>query len=128
MDNKIDNKQPKLFLFHPTSVIILILLDWGGFLLEVPQILSPVTMVLTFLGIFLVSGLLIFLLQQHFAGESKKEAIIKATLGGLICAVPAPVMASFIGSIILALSGFENIKQFGLEGIIGMFKKQEKSD
>jgi len=43
----------------------------------------------------------------------------------LICAVPAPVMASFIGSIILALSGFENIKQFGMEGIKRMFSKQE---
>jgi hypothetical protein len=119
------NKEVKTYLFHPTAVIILILLDWGGFLFEVPQIISPVTLIFTFILIFLVAFGLIYMLQQHFAGDSKKDAVMKGLLGGLICAVPAPVMASFIGSIILALSGFENIKQFGVEGLKKMFSKQE---
>lgn len=125
MSEKEINKEVKTYLFHPTAVIILILLDWGGFLFEVPQIISPLTLIFTFIVIYLISFLLIYSLQQHFAGDSKKDALMKGLLGGLICAVPAPVMASFIGSIILALSGFENIKQFGMEGIRKMFSKQE---
>jgi|GEM_PF-2652554 len=124
MAEKEIKKEVKTYLFHPTAVIILILLDWGGFLFEVPQIISPLTLIFTFFVIYLISFLLIYSLQQHFAGDSKKDALMKGLLGGLICAVPAPVMASFIGSIILALSGFENIKQFGMEGIRKMFSKQ----
>lgn len=125
MAEKEIKKEVKTYLFHPTAVIILILLDWGGFLFEVPQIISPLTLIFTFFVIYLISFFLIYSLQQHFAGDSKKDALMKGLLGGLICAVPAPVMASFIGSIILALSGFENIKQFGMEGIRKMFSKQE---
>lgn len=125
MAEKEIKKEVKTYLFHPTAVIILILLDWGGFLFEVPQIISPLTLIFTFIVIYLISFLLIYSLQQHFAGDTKKDALMKGLLGGLICAVPAPVMASFIGSIILALSGFENIKQFGMEGIRKMFSKQE---
>lgn len=125
MAEKEIKKEVKTYLFHPTAVIILILLDWGGFLFEVPQIISPLTLIFTFIVIYLISFFLIYLLQQHFAGDSKKDALMKGLLGGLMCAIPAPVMASFIGSIILALSGFENIKQFGMEGIRKMFSKQE---
>jgi len=116
----------KVFLFHPTAVIVLILLDWGGFLFEVPQLWSLFTMILTGLGIFTISGGLIYALQRHFTLDDKRAALIKGVLGGLICAIPAPVMASFVGSIILTLSGFENIKQFGFEGLMKMFDRQKK--
>lgn len=123
---EITKKLPKIYLFHPTSIIILLVLDWGGFLLEIPQILSPFTMFLTSLSIFSFSGFLIYIFQHHFAGDSKKDCIIKAILGGIICAFPAPLMSTIVGSIILALSGFENIKQFGLDGIGKMFEKKKK--
>lgn len=116
----------KVFLFHPTAIIVLILLDWGGFLFEVPQLWSFFTMLLTGLGIFAVSGGLIYILQRHFTLDDKRSALIKGILGGIICAIPAPVMASFVGSIILTLSGFENIKQFGFEGLMKMFDRQKK--
>ncbi len=126
VSNSVENESVKLFLFHPTSVIVLMILDWGGFLLEVPQLWSIFTMILTGLGIFTISSVLIYNLQRHFTLDDKKTAVIKGLLGGLICAIPAPVMASFIGSIILTLSGFENIKQFGLEGLKKMFEKEKK--
>lgn len=116
----IDNK---IFLFHPTAVIVMYILDWGGFVFELPQIISPLTMFITFCIIFAISGLLIFFLQTNFAGENKKTAIMKAILAGLICAVPAPVMSTFVGTIVLALSGFDAIKDKGLAGIVDMFKK-----
>ena len=115
----------KVFLFHPTAVIVLFILDWGGFVFEVPQILSPFTLVLTFIALFTISAVFIYFLQLHFAGEQKQTAIIKAVIGGLICAVPAPLMSTFVGTIILALSGFDAIKDQGLSGIINMFKKNE---
>lgn len=111
------------FLFHPTSVITMYLMDWGGTLFEIPQILSPVSLVLTFVFIFGISTTGIYFLQRHFSGETKKDAIIKAIFGGVLCALPTPIMSTFVGTIVLALSGFDAIKDKGLVGIIDMFKK-----
>jgi hypothetical protein len=118
-----DKPETNVFLFHPTAVIILFILDWGGFVLEIPQILTPLTLIFTSIFLFLVSSVFIYYLQIYFAGEIKHTAFLKAIIGGLICAVPAPLMSTFVGTIILALSGFDAIKNDGLEGIINMFKR-----
>ncbi len=118
-------EQQTIFLFHPTTIIIMFILDWGGFVLEVPQILSPITMIFTFLAIFAISGTATYFLQQHFAGENKRTALIKSALAALICAVPAPMMSSIVGTIILALSGFEALKEQGISGLISMFQAKK---
>jgi hypothetical protein len=113
----------KVFLFHPTAVIVMFILDWGGFVFEIPQVLSLFTLVLTFIVIFLVATTAIYFLQRYFAGEGKDVALLKGLLGGFICAVPAPVMSTFVGTIVLALSGFDAIKDKGFGGLISMFRK-----
>jgi hypothetical protein len=122
MPNQITKNDFTIFLFHPTTVIVMFILDWGGFVLEIPQLLSPITLVLTFLAIFSISGLATYFLQMHFAGETKRTAIIKAMLAGLICAVPAPMMSTIVGTIVLALSGFDALKEKGLQGLVSMFE------
>lgn len=123
-----ENKQQttnKIFLFHPTAVIVLFLLDWGGFVFEIPQILSPVTLIISFIALFSISAVLVYVMQIQFAGEDKKTAMAKSILGGLICALPAPIMSTFVGTIVLALSGFDAIKDKGISGLIDMFKKNK---
>jgi len=111
------------FLFHPTTVIVLILLDWGGFVLEVPQVLSPLTLILTFTAIFICSSVLTFFLQKHFSEEDNRTAILKSLLAGIICAIPSGVMTTAVGSLILLLSGFEAISKQGIGGLLKMFQK-----
>jgi hypothetical protein len=112
----------KIFLFHPTTIIVMFILDWGGFVFEIPQFFNPFTLFITFIALFSISGIASYFLQKHFAGEDTKTATLKAALAGLICAVPAPMMSGIVGSIILALSGFEAVKDKGIDGLIEMFK------
>ena len=115
---------PNLYFFHPLAVIVMLVLDWGGFILEVPQALSPFTLIATFLGIFLTSSVLIFLIQNYFTVENKKVSLLKALVAGLICAVPTGVMATIVGTIVLTLSGFNSLVIDGLPGLLNMFKKR----
>lgn len=115
---------PNLYFFHPLAVIIMLVLDWGGFILEVPQVLSPFTLVVTFLAIFIASSMLTFLIQNYFTVESKKVSLIKALVAGLICAIPTGVMATIVGTIVLTLSGFNSLVIDGLPGLLNMFKKR----
>ena len=62
---------PNLYFFHPLAVVVMLVLDWGGFILEIPQTLSPLTLVATFLAIFISSTILTFLIQNYFTVESK---------------------------------------------------------
>jgi hypothetical protein len=118
-------KVPNLYFFHPLSVIIMLVLDWGGFIISVPQVLSPITLVLTFIGIFVFTSVLTYYVQKEFTQDSKQLNIIKSLVAGLICAVPTGVMSTIIGSIILALSGFNSLAIDGLPGLINMFKKRD---
>ena len=115
---------PNLYFFHPLAVIVMLVLDWGGFILEVPQALSPLTLVATFVAIFVSSFFLTFLIQNYFTVESKKISLLKALVAGLICAVPTGVMATIVGTIVLTLSGFNSLVIDGLPGLLNMFKKR----
>ena len=115
---------PNLYFFHPLAVIVMLVLDWGGFILEVPQALSPLTLVATFIAIFVSSFSLTFLIQNYFTVESKKISLLKALVAGLICAVPTGVMATIVGTIVLTLSGFNSLVIDGLPGLLNMFKKR----
>jgi hypothetical protein len=119
-------KVPNLFFFHPLAVIVMLLLDWGGFVFEVPQILSPLTLILTFSGIFISTTIITFFIQKYFTAESNKINIAKALVAGLVCAVPTGIMSTIIGSIILGLSGFNSLAIDGLPGLLNMFKKRDK--
>jgi hypothetical protein len=115
---------PNLYFFHPLSVVVMLLLDWGGFVLEIPQVISPLTLAITFLSIYLTTSIFTYLIQKHFTAESKKVIIIKSLVAGLICAVPTGIMSTIIGSIVLALSGFNSMAIDGLPGLVNMFKKR----
>lgn len=119
----LNRKQSFTNLFHPTTVILLLILDWGGFILEIPQIISPFTLIVTFIGIFILTSILAYFLQRHFAGENKRTAILKGILAGLICAIPTGIMSSVIGSMILILSGGKALGNDGANGLLKMFEK-----
>ena len=115
---------PNLYFFHQLSVVVMLVLDWGGFILEIPQTLSPLTLVATFLAIFISSTILTFLIQNYFTVESKKISLLKALVAGLICAVPTGVMSTIVGTVVLTLSGFNSLVIDGLPGLLNMFKKR----
>ena len=115
---------PNLYFFHPLAVVVMLVLDWGGFILEIPQTLSPLTLVATFLAIFISSTILTFLIQNYFTVESKKISLLKALVAGLICAVPTGVMSTIVGTVVLTLSGFNSLVIDGLPGLLNMFKKR----
>ena len=112
---------PNLYFFHPLTIVVMLVLDWGGFFIEVPQIISPITLLFTFIVIFFIAAIFTYYIQITFTIESKKQTIIKSIIVGFICAIPTGIMSTLIGSIVLALSGFNSISIEGIPGLINMF-------
>jgi uncharacterized membrane protein len=82
--------------------------------------------IVTFSAIFLIATVLSYVIQRNFTVETKSSSLIKSLIAGLICAVPTGVMSTVVGTIILALSGFNSLSLDGLPGLFNMFKKREK--
>lgn len=118
-------KLPNIYFYHPLTVVIMLILDWGGFIIDVPLSLTPFMWVLSFLAIFIVATILSYIIQRNFTVETKSTSFIKSLISGLICAVPTGVMSTVIGTIILALSGFNSLTIDGLPGLLNMFKKRK---
>jgi hypothetical protein len=122
---KDEKKELKLFVFHPLTVTLMMLLDFGGTVLEVPATLAPPLLILFAIIIFGVSFVLTYLLQINLTNDSRESTIKKALVAGIICAIPYPVMSTAVGTLILTLSGYNAISNQGLQGLIEMFKKRE---
>jgi hypothetical protein len=120
-----ENSDLKQFFFHPSTVLVMMGLDWGGLLLEIPQTLAPILLFLTAIFIFGVAFALSYHFQKNVAGDSKSNAVIKSLIAAAICAIPFPIMSTGIGTIILGLSGMNAIGEKGLPGLIEMFKKKD---
>jgi hypothetical protein len=114
----------KQYLFHPSTVLTMMALDWGGLLLEIPETFAPILLLITSLLIFIISFGLSYYFQRKFAGDSKNDAIIKSVLAGIICAIPYPIMTTGVGAVILTLSGVNAVGEKGIVGLIEMFKKR----
>jgi len=94
-------------LFHPTSGIWILGLDWtifGGNALT----LGLATFVTMSAG-FVLGTLGTALCQWHFAGDSPAKALLKGIFGGLLVGVPLPIAGSFAGTFILAASGLTGL-------------------
>jgi len=122
-----NNSILKEYLFHPTTVALLVLLDWGGTFLEIPTTLAPMLLILTALSIFGISFFLTYNIQMKLAGDDRSKALKKGLIAGLLCAIPYPVMSSAFGLVILSLSGVNAIQNFGPEGLVEMFKKRDSN-
>lgn len=95
-------------LFHPTSGIWILALDWaifGGNALTL-----GLATIATMSAGFLLGTLGTALCQWHFAGDSAAKAALKGVFGGLLVGVPLPIAGSFAGTLILAVSGLRSHK------------------
>lgn len=119
-----DSKTLKQYFFHPTSIVVMTLLDWGGLLLEIPQTFAPFLFLFSSMGIFFISAFLTYRVQMQLSGDSKQDALKKAIFAGFICAIPYPIMSSSIGAIIIGLSGINALQVKGLGGLVSMFGKR----
>lgn len=115
----------KQYIFHPATVLVMLILDWGGLILEIPQTLAPILLIFTAFILFLIVAVISYNLQINLGADNKKDALIKAIIAGIICAIPYPIMTTGIGTIILTLSGFNALSSQGLPGLLEMFKKRE---
>ena len=118
------SKQLSLFVFHPTTVLVMLILDWGGLLIEIPATIGFFTLIFTAIIIFIITASISYYLQCKLTSEDHETSKRKAILAGIICALPYPMMSSAIGAMILALSGFDGLYKKGLPGILQMFEKR----
>jgi hypothetical protein len=125
-EKKTDETDLKQFLFHPISVIVMMVLDWGGLLIEIPESFAPPLLLVSAIFIFAIAFTITYFLQINFGKDSPKEATNKALLSGILCAIPFPIMSTSIGAIILTMSGMNAVNEKGIDGLIEMFKKQTK--
>jgi hypothetical protein len=94
----------RFFLFHPYSGALIIAIDWvffgveaGTLGLSIP-VMSLLAFATTLLGVTTI--------QINLAKDNWAIAIAKGILGGLVAGIPTPIAGTFIGALILALSGF----------------------
>ena len=93
----------KFFLFHPYSGVLIIAMDWvffgveaGTLGLSIP-VMSLLAFATTLLGVTTI--------QIKMAKDNLPIALAKGVLGGLVAGIPTPIAGTFIGALILALSG-----------------------
>ncbi len=107
MSNNIENKTPaeasaaNSHIFHPVSGIIILLLDYLFFVVEIFPLTMPIACILSFLICFV----LLFLVQKHKAGDKTMACLAKAFAGAFVTALPTPITGTIAGSAILLLSG-----------------------
>lgn len=93
----------KFYLFHPFSGALIIALDILFFGVEsatlglsIP-VMSLLAFATTLLGVFTI--------QMKLAKDNWAIALAKGILGGLVAGIPTPIAGTFIGALIMALSG-----------------------
>jgi hypothetical protein len=91
--------------FHPASGAAILAVDWACFGLEWE--FGPVSLAAMSVAAFLVTYAVVWRVQQRLRGDPPRLAHAKAFAGALAAAVPFPVMGTFVGVTILALSGLQ---------------------
>jgi|TARA_B110000196_G_C20698730_1_gene454232 hypothetical protein len=98
----------KFFLFHPYSGALIIAMDWvffgmeaGTLGLSIP-VMSLLAFATTLLGVFTI--------QIKLSKDNWAIALAKGVLVGFVAGIPTPIAGTFIGALILALSGLSTKK------------------
>ena len=93
----------RFFLFHPYSGPLIIAMDWvffgmeaGTLGLSIP-VMSLLAFTTTLLGVCTI--------QIKLAKDNLAIALAKGVLGGFVAGIPTPIAGTFVGALILALSG-----------------------
>ena len=104
----ISSSKRKFFLFHPYSGVLIIAMDWvffgmeaGTLGLSIP-VMSLLAFATTLLGVFTI--------QIKLAKDNWAIALAKGVLGGFVAGIPTPIAGTFLGALILALSGLSTKK------------------
>ncbi len=104
----ISSSKRKFFLFHPCSGALIIAMDWVFFGVEAVSlglsipVMSLLAFATTLLGVFTI--------QIKLANDNWAIALVKGVLGGVVAGIPTPIAGTFIGALILALSGLSKKK------------------
>ena len=103
----ITSSKRKFFLFHPYSGALIIAMDWVFFGMEAGTLgLSiPVMSLLAF-----ATTLGVFTIQIKLSKDNWAIALAKGVLVGFVAGIPTPIAGTFIGALILALSGLSTKK------------------
>jgi hypothetical protein len=88
---------------HPLSGVAMLGLDWllfGGELLS-GFVLEPLLAPLGALAGFAAT----FMIERRYAGRPLGRSVLAALFGALVVGLPWPISGTFVGMIVLALSG-----------------------
>lgn len=94
---------------HPLAALVTIALD-GIF--GVVEIFDPLLLVFTSLGVGVLGGLSITLIQRFLAGDGWGAAAAKGLALGIVAGVPYPVAGTAVGAPLLAWSGLHQLLKF----------------
>ena len=95
------------FLFHPYSGALIIAMDWVFFGVEAGTL--GLTIPVMSLLAFATTLLGVTTIQLKIKKENLAIALAKGILGGIVAGIPTPIAGTFIGALILALSGFSQL-------------------
>lgn len=94
-------------MFHPLSGLFILVFDWfllGSGLLSGLSLMVPLSLI----G-FGAGALVTTFIQRTMAGDSLMKSLFKGTLAGVAVGIPLPVAGTFMGGIILSMSGLSHL-------------------
>ena len=90
---------------HYAGCVLMIILDWAWFLVELTQSFSMESLprILGIIaGVFITCFLAVVGVQRYTAHDSWKSSLLKGFIMGLAASVPYPVVGTFVGVVLLA--------------------------
>ena len=103
--------EPKQTLLHPYSGAAILGLDWLLFSGNV--LTAGASTVLTSVGGFFGAGIVVTLIQRRAGGDGWLRSLGKGLLAGVVVGVPFPIIGTFVGGVVLAVSGLDFVKKLG---------------
>jgi hypothetical protein len=91
------------------SGLLILGVDWLFFAPEAAS--AQTALIVTVPLAFLLAGTGTFWIQRRRNGDTRRAALLKALVGGVLAAVPTPISGTIFGTLVLVLSGLSSWNQ-----------------
>jgi hypothetical protein len=92
-------------LIHPVSAALLLVIDALWTVADWAAFAWVITIPLSFVAVALPT----FLVQRHINRDEKGRALAVAVALGVLAAVPTPIAGTFVGTLVLLMSGLRSL-------------------
>jgi hypothetical protein len=108
-EHDVPPKVAKRFWLHPASGVLILAVDWFFFGPEF--VTAEAAAIITCPLAFIVTTIGVCWIQRRKHGDSRKAALVKGFIGGVLAGIPTSISGTIFGTAVLVLSGLSNWRQ-----------------